>query len=97
MDRAQVGQRERGHQAFAAAQHEIDTIPRPWICCPRSAPPTAGRRSIWSRTATGQPALSAADGVPPLYLAKDGHWTARGHAVAAEGTAGFVAERLRGR
>ena len=43
------------------------------------------------------PALSAADGGPPLYLAKDGHWTARGHAVAAEGAAGFVAERLRGR
>lgn len=40
------------------------------------------------------PALRAADGPEPLYFAEDGHWTARGHRVAAEATAGFVKERL---
>lgn len=40
------------------------------------------------------PALRAADGPEPLYFAEDGHWTARGHRVAAEATAGFVKECL---
>jgi hypothetical protein len=40
------------------------------------------------------PALRAADGEPPLYYAKDGHWTPRGHRVAAEAAAPFLAELL---
>lgn len=37
------------------------------------------------------PALQAADGAEPLYLPQDGHWTARGHAVAAAAAADSVA------
>lgn len=40
------------------------------------------------------PALRAADGPQPLYFPEDGHWTARGHRVAAEAAASFVMERL---
>ncbi|MCB9745181.1 MAG: hypothetical protein H6740_21510 [Alphaproteobacteria bacterium] len=40
------------------------------------------------------PALSAAQRGPPLYLAQDGHWTARGHQVAAEAAAPAVANQL---
>ncbi len=40
------------------------------------------------------PALRAADGEPPLYYAQDGHWTPRGHRVAAEEAAPFLAELL---
>ncbi|MCB9742375.1 MAG: hypothetical protein H6741_06180 [Alphaproteobacteria bacterium] len=43
------------------------------------------------------PALSAAQRGPPLYFAQDGHWTARGHAVAAEAAAPTIARELRPR
>jgi lysophospholipase L1-like esterase len=39
-------------------------------------------------------ALRAADGEPPLYYEQDGHWTPRGHRVAAEAAAPFLAELL---
>jgi hypothetical protein len=40
------------------------------------------------------PVLSAADGEPPLYYPVDGHWTPRGHRLAAEGSAAFLARLL---
>ena len=40
------------------------------------------------------PALRAA-GEGPLYLRKDGHWTPRGHATAADATVPFIVSQLR--
>jgi hypothetical protein len=40
------------------------------------------------------PALSGAQDQGPLYYPEDGHWTSRGHMVAAQAAAPFLAELL---